>query len=196
MPTLTPDEGLSRSEGEGRVQGGEADPGGTVTAGALSAFDTIREIARGRDREQAGRLLAAARGAVCAGDTSGIMWIVAAQQLEHEGEISRPVGAFLVAAFSEDTAIATCDDDPEVAAIGQRIESIERAGGLQPGQYWRLGEGPPEWRAAEREWEEAFDRVWQALLRRFGEHELAELLGRDRAEFERRVHFGEAALLG
>jgi hypothetical protein len=195
MAMLRPDEGLSRSEGDHRLTSGEEKPE-SPAAGAMSAFDTLRAIARGNDREKAGRLLAAAREAVCGGEASGIIWIVAAQQLEHEGEISRAAGAFLVAAFSEDATIATWDTDPEIAAIGQRIESIERAAGLQPGEYWRLGEGPPEWRAAEREWEEAFDRIWQALLRRFGEHELAELLERDRFEFERRVDSGQAAFLG
>lgn len=190
-------------EGNQRPAGGEDSeselPYGGVgsSAGAsLVAFDTLRTLALHRDDAGARRLMATARQAVCAGRTSGIMWIVAAQQLEHEGEIPRAVGAYLVAAFAEDMAIATWDTDPEIAEIGRRIEAIERAGGLRPGEYWRPDEGPPEWQAAEREWGEAFDRRWQELLRRFGEHELADLLEHDREEFERRINSGETALLG
>jgi hypothetical protein len=162
----------------------------------LDAFDTLRRIARASDRTDTRSVLESARRAIYTGDQAGIMWIVAAQQLEHEGEMPRPVAAYLVASFAEDTTVATWESDAQMTAISRRIDEIERAHGLRPGQYWRLGEGPPEWRAAEREWEEAFDQRWQALLRRFGEHEMADLLEQDRHEFDRRVHEGEVALFG
>ena len=167
---------------------------GTPRGAALGAFDTLRRIARAADPVSVRGLLASVRQAIFAGDEAGIPWIVAAQQLEHEGEISRGAASYLIASFAEDTTVATWEGDPEMGSIGRRIDEIERARGLKPGQYWRLGEGPPEWQAAERQWEEAFDRRWQALLRRVGEHELAELLESDRDEFDRRVHAGESDL--
>jgi hypothetical protein len=196
MPMIPP-ERESRPEAHGARSaqpGGLGDP--SAAQAGLDAVDTVREIATSAGSKAARVLLAEARRGICAGDQIGIIWIVAAQQLEHEGRLSPRAASYLVACFAEDMTVAMWDSDPEMSALTARIERLERANGLRPGEYWRVDEGPPEWRAAERLWEAAFDRRWQAILRRFGEHEMAELLERDRDEFDRRLHAGEMALFG
>ncbi len=68
--------------------------------------------------------------------------------------------------------------------ISSEMQRIERAHGLTEDEYWTLDEAPPDWRALSEEWDRRDDAIQIATLRALGHDDIADLLAKDRREFE------------
>ena len=124
---------------------------------------------------------------------------------KHQGmPLATPVppqlGFFLVAWAGErlmDERIVK--GDMGIGKVRRRIEKIERRDGVEDGLVpWREGHAPPQWEAANEQFIRISDRIFVEVL---GPHaaDMADLVVRDVAEFERRRETGRknfARLLG
>lgn len=73
------------------------------------------------------------------------------------------------------------DFDP----IHEAMEAIERREGIEHGQYWKLGDEPADYRRLSDAYEAVLDDKLVLVAREFGEDVLADLLARDRLEYDR-----------
>ena len=82
----------------------------------------------------------------------------------------------------------------ELADLQKRIDAVEVKLGLAPGEFWPLGEGPPEYHAAHAAQERALDALLVSTLRECGESDMAELLYRDPDAYRRRCERAQRLL--
>lgn len=100
-------------------------------------------------------------------------WMREVQRARDAGSLPRDVAWFLLYKFV-DSAMSECvSTDPELVAHSARIEEIERAAGLTDEEYFRIGEGPPEWEQATKEWDVIYQARCAEFFRRVGEEALA-----------------------
>src|SRR4051794_2221846 len=71
-----------------------------------------------------------------------------------------------------------------------RVEAVRRAHGLGEDDYWPPGEGPPEYREAQRQLHDAWEALYAATLDGFGEQGMARLFRTDRGRFDRLTEAG------
>ena len=132
----------------------------------------VRRIAKTAGTPYARALVTEALGAVERSGDAGL-WIVEVQRARDAGVISAEVAWFLIYKLAESAMLHVIGIDPEIMSLGERIDAIERAYGLEEDDSFYVDEGPPEWQEATRQWEAAFDARFAAILRRFGEEEMA-----------------------
>lgn len=112
------------------------------------------------------------------------------RELRALGVITPAQAFFLIANVTEQAMLARVEEDPVFLRIEGRLRAIEREHGLREDEWWRIGEGPPEWDALNEEWERHFDQQWSELLRSCGEPTMAELRATNAAAFSRGVDHG------
>jgi hypothetical protein len=100
-------------------------------------------------------------------------WTREVQRARDAGLLAPGVAWFLIYKFVESAMFECVATDPELVALGERIEAIERAEGLGDDEYFHVNEGPPEWKEATRAWEVVYDARFAEIFRRVGEHALA-----------------------
>ena len=122
--------------------------------------------------------------------------VAAAQFLRGDGAIDAEVAFALIATFVDEAHHALAEADSEFKAVDARIDAIERAHGLGEDEFWHVWEGPPEWTAANAEWDRLFAAVPVKFLTRHGEPEMAQLLGTNEVEFRRREDEGWGRIWG
>jgi hypothetical protein len=82
----------------------------------------------------------------------------------------------------------------ELGPIERALEAVEKKHGLGPDQYWPRGQGPQEHVALNKRYEAVLDAKFRQALGEFGLDDLADLLGRAPAEFERLRERGRRAV--
>jgi hypothetical protein len=75
--------------------------------------------------------------------------------------------------------------EADLGPVRQAISEIERKQGLGPEMYWPRGEGPVEHAQLNRRYEAILDEKFIETLREFGLDDLADLIMRSPAEFDR-----------
>ena len=63
----------------------------------------------------------------------------------------------------------TSEPEPALESVLERMRRITWAHGLEEGESWALGEGPPEWEALIHEYEEIWDGIVANSFNEFGE---------------------------
>src|SRR5215208_936929 len=103
-----------------------------------------------------------------AGDPARARALIATvQRARDAGTIHADEALHFILHATEQMIAEAARDDPVLTSIDARLEEIERAHGLrtEQGEYWKIGEGPPEYDQGSLEWERRFDDLWAALLR-------------------------------
>lgn len=100
-------------------------------------------------------------------------WLREVQRARDAGSLARDVAWFLLYKFVESAMFECVWNDPELVALTARIEAIERAAGLTDEEYFRIGDGPPEWEQANKEWDVVYSARFAEFFRRVGEETLA-----------------------
>jgi hypothetical protein len=106
--------------------------------------------------------------------------------------ISTQEYTFLVAMAAErvnDCRIET-DSYPEIVDLMEQLRLVHAAHGLGPDDYWRVGEGPPEYEELNRQFDEAVHKRFIETLLELGVDDIADLYTVDRQEFDRRRERG------
>ncbi len=91
------------------------------------------------------------------------------------------------------------DGDRGIDHVQRRMEKIERKHGARKKSIpWRVAEAPPDWQAANREWERIADEIFVDTVVAYA-GDMAELFTKDPDEFDHRREVGRqnfAKLLG
>jgi hypothetical protein len=110
--------------------------------------------------------------------------IAAVVTLADGAKLDDDEAAYLIGLFAEEIIDWAYDHDPELIAISQKIEKVERAHGLDEDEAWAADGGPPEWQALQKDWECRSDRLQADAMRRAGAQRFAALLEGSPATFE------------
>jgi hypothetical protein len=100
-------------------------------------------------------------------------WIREVQQARDAGLLGEEIAWFLIYKFVDEAMFLVVETDPELRALGARIDEIERAHGLDDDESFFVGQGPPEWEEATQAWTAVNQRQFAEFFRRFGEEEMA-----------------------
>jgi len=84
--------------------------------------------------------------------------------------------------------------DKKLSPINDLMADIESKCGLKKGEYWPVGEAPPEYERLNKKYELVLDSCRTGVMREFGLSDLADLLLRDRSEYERLRERGRRAI--
>jgi hypothetical protein len=110
------------------------------------------------------------------------------QSIRNTGSVPDDAGFYLVAWQID--VIAGLFAEKAFCETDKRLEAIERAQGLEEGDFWGPNEAPGEYETLGHEQRAAWDRIYADKLQEFGEHELARELQDDPEEFQRRSESG------
>ena len=100
-------------------------------------------------------------------------WIFEVRRARQRGDFSPAVANFLIFKLAESAMILLTQADPVLVKLTAEIERVERAHGLEEGEYWYVDEGPPEWQELNRQWNEAHEELLLDILFDNGEDEIA-----------------------
>ena len=117
-------------------------------------------------------------------------WISAARTLSERLIISEDAFYWFVEGFTECLVLHASETDPTLLEIREAMAQIERAHGLQEGEFWELNEAPTDWRALSDQWEERAEAIVNEALRGSGNADVAELRESNPSEYESRVTKG------
>jgi hypothetical protein len=120
-------------------------------------------------------------------------WISAVQTLRDLGTMGADHAFWLIAILSEDAVASIIDDDPRLSELSRRMRDVRRNEGLGDDEDYFVGQGPPEWEQANKDWNRRFDQLHVDLLRRCGEPEMARLMVLRRDEYDARTERGRLA---
>jgi hypothetical protein len=155
----------------------------------------LEALVREPNLERAHRMLMRIRDDLDANPEPG-PWIAGARTLSERLIISENSFHYLAEILAECLMFAASSSDPVLCRIRDEIASIERAHGLREDESWHIDDGPAEWRSLNAAWDRRADEIFAADLRRFGNADLADLVERNREEFERRSVQGRIELWG
>jgi hypothetical protein len=117
----------------------------------------------------------------------------AVQQIRKAGGLPPDAVFYLVVMAVEGLAQERIDvsmSDGELKELGDRLDAIERAHGLEEDDEWEPGAAPPEWEALNAEWERVDDRITYDTYLTYDEREAGDLYMHNRPEFKRRADSG------
>jgi len=103
---------------------------------------------------------------------------------------------FIIAMTLEDESFDRLGDVPEIERLSARIREREAAYGLKDGETWLIGEAPDDVEALRNEWDAVAYRTKVAFFRSHGEVEIADLMERERALYERLLELGRGHFFG
>jgi hypothetical protein len=86
------------------------------------------------------------------------------------------------------------DYQNELGPISEAMKSIEEEHGLEPDQYWPLGESPEEYSRLNVQYDAVLDERFMTTLREFGLDDLSELKEQNPAEFNQLLERGRRAI--
>ena len=83
-------------------------------------------------------------------------------------------------------------NDPKLKEISARICSIEKRNGLVGGEFWLNGDpdAPEKWREWTKKWNHRHKEIIAAIMKQWGEYEIADLFLNNKKEFHRRFENG------
>ena len=121
-------------------------------------------------------------------------WMREVQRARDAGLLGEEIAWFLLYRFVDAAMFMVVDSDPDLAALGARVEEIERAHGLGEDEAFFVGQGPPEWEEATEAWTVVYDQRFAEVFRRVGEEEMA--MQHKRAGDDPRYGAGREAIFG
>lgn len=117
-------------------------------------------------------------------------WIAAARALAAEGVVSADAVFYFAEHFLECITFQAVNHDPEMLRIYAEIDEVKRAHGLRDDEDWYVDDGPAEWQALNKAWDERDHELRVSTLRALGHDDLADVLERDPEEFRGREASG------
>jgi hypothetical protein len=145
--------------------------------------------------ERAHRMMARIRSDLDVNPDAG-PWVAAARTLSERLIISEDSFYFLAEMFMECLLFSASRADLELSRIRDEMDEIERAHGLREDEFWRIDEGPDDWRGLNDAWNARAEEIVVSSLRRLGHADVAALREQHPAEFERRTEKGRTDLWG
>ena len=85
-------------------------------------------------------------------------------------------------------------DYPEIANLSAKLNKIEKQYGLKDDEYWLNKDQPQEARILNDEYSDALDLRYERLLREFELHDIADLWGKNRKEYDRQREIGRRSI--
>lgn len=143
-----------------------------MTANESTALDQILALADFAGTRRARDLLQTIRNAVEHG-ADVVPWVSAVQLARSLGAITDTAAYYLIHLLTEEAMLRRSDTDDVLVGLRNAMEVIERANGLEDGEYWRTYEAPTDWQALNRKWEQRCDVIHAQMLRALDEHEIA-----------------------
>jgi hypothetical protein len=116
-------------------------------------------------------------------------------QAIRDADVLPPDAGFYLVSWQID-AISTLVADVELANMDQQLRAIERQYGLEDDEFFLPSEAPQEYERVRLQSQDAWDRIFVRLMRRYGETEMADLFERNHDEFERRSESGRVFFHG
>ena len=110
------------------------------------------------------------------------------QSIRNAGTVPDDAGFYLVAWQID--VIASLFAEKAFRELDERLTAIERAHGLEEGDFWGPDEAPEEYETLRHKQRVAWDRIYADKLQEFGEHELARKFQDDPAGFQRQNENG------
>ena len=123
-------------------------------------------------------------------------WLAGARALWERLVIGEDSWYYLADRVTECLLYTQSDQDARLVHIRDEMEAIQAAHGLGEDEGWLVHEGPEEWQALNRAWEERADDIVNDYLRESGHADVAELREQNREEFEGRSATGRIELFG
>ena len=123
-------------------------------------------------------------------------WIAAARTLSERLIISFDALYYFADLFTECLWLEASGADPELLRIESEMAAVERAHGLREDEYLHLDDAPEEWRALSDAWDVRAREIVAAMLRSYGQSDLAEEFEDRPDEFERRSKKGRVDVFG
>lgn len=123
-------------------------------------------------------------------------WIAAARRLRERLVISEDAFYHFANKLTECVVSEGSKHDPELVRLEAEIRSIERAGGLEEGEYYSVADSPPELRALDDLWSQRAHHLVAEYLRTHGHADVASLIVGDYEDYCARVAAGRIALWG
>lgn len=157
-------------------------------------LDQILALAELAGTEHARRLLRHIREAV-EGGADVVPWVSAVQLARSLAAIDDTAAHYLIHILTEASLLRSIDTDDVLTDLQTAMDALERANGLEEGDYYRVDEAPANWQALHRKWEQRFDVLHAQLLRELGEHQLAHELLLRPDECHRRTEEGRRAMM-
>ena len=111
------------------------------------------------------------------------------QAVRDSGCLPAEAGFYLVSWQID--AMASQDAEISLCHLDEQMKAIEEAYGLEEGEFWPPGQGPPGIRRASPQYHAAWDGIFAEKLEEFGEHEMARQFRADPEEFHRRSKAGQ-----
>ena len=105
---------------------------------------------------------------------------------------------YMIASCAERWAGFRLDTDPELTRLRTAMDAIKQREGLEDGQGFPMDdrETPQDWTALRRQWDRRFDEIRAAILREYGEGDIADLLLTNRRAYTRRYNAGQQKTIG
>jgi len=123
--------------------------------------------------------------------------IIQAAQIERDAGVLEADSCFYILdRFANDAADDRREDDAELNRIGQEIAAAEKAHGLKEDEYFDDDEMPDDIEQMEIALLRRTDAILAAILREYGEDDMADLLLNDRDAYLDRVYSGRDKFAG
>lgn len=119
-----------------------------------------------------------------------------AKALRQTGEADQAVVFFLISRSVECAFSERIEKDPELMKINRQIDHRRQADGLNEDEFWPAGEAPDDIEELQAAWDGRMYEMKIAILREWGEVEMADLLSCDRDAFARREEEGRKKFFG
>lgn len=165
-----------------------------MTSSDPTELDQILALAALAGTERARRLLHPVREAVERG-SDVVPWVSAVQLARSLAAINETAAHYLIHILTEASLLKSIDTDDVLTDLQAAMDAIERANGLEEGDYYRVDEAPANWQSLHRKWEQRFAVLHAQLLRGLGEHAIANELLLRPDECHRRTEEGRRALM-
>lgn len=122
--------------------------------------------------------------------------IKAVQILRDAGQIDEESAFFVIAANAGSIAFKRGSNDAELTRINQAIKAAEKAHGLDPDEYWPLGEAPDDVEELRDAYGRREDAILAAVLQEHREDGMADLFLNDRDAWRDQREKGRFKMLG
>lgn len=122
--------------------------------------------------------------------------LIIARENRDAGRGDKDEAFYIIYSIMEDLANERRETDAELAKISAAVQKKEKEYGLKKGEYWLKGDAPPDVEELEATWEERSSLIETAIMREYGENEMADLYMADRLAFFRRIERGREKIFG
>jgi len=116
------------------------------------------------------------------------------QAIRDSGCLPAEAGFYLVSWQLD--AMTSLEAEISLRHLDERMKAIEERHGLAEGKFWPPGKAPVEYEELRQEYQDAWDRIFAAMLERYGEQEMVRQLRADPEGFQRQSKAGQAFFHG